>query len=303
MTVIVVLSDCPKKLRGDMTKWFIEVNTGVYVANLNARVRDELWSRITENIGKGHATMVYSCNNEQHMDFRVHNSYWQPKDFEGIKLMLRPAQKNNTADIPESLHNPTQGFSNAAKMQYARRKNYKKNSAIPKECDSYVVLDFETTGLNSQTDEIIEIGALKVENDKIEDTFDLLIKCVKEVPEEITELTGITNEHLNNEGTDLKSAIELLRDFVSDSTIVCHNAPFEQGFLTTACKKLDVDLFNNRIIDTKTMARVLLRGMISYKLKTIAEYFLIPVEQEHRALPDCETTYRVYVKLKELEDL
>ncbi|MCR5635881.1 MAG: type I-E CRISPR-associated endoribonuclease Cas2e [Clostridiales bacterium] len=303
MTVIVVLSDCPKKLRGDMTKWFIEVNTGVYVGNLNSRVRDELWIRITENIGKGHATMVFSCNNEQHMDFRVHNSYWQPKDFEGIKLMLRPAQKNDTADCSDSSNTPVQGFSNAAKMQYARRKNYKKNSVIPGNCDSYVVLDFETTGLNPQTDEIIEIGALKVENDKIVSTFDLLIKCGKEIPEEITQLTGITNEQLNNEGADLESTIKLLRDFVSDLPVVCHNAPFEQGFLFAACKKLNIDLFNNRIIDTKILARVLLRGMTSYKLKNIAEYFSIPVEQEHRALPDCETTYKVYVKLKELEDL
>ena len=89
--IVVTLTDCPPALRGDLTKWLLEINTGVYVGQLNARVRDELWKRICAHLPKGRATMVYSANNEQRMEFRVHNTVWQPVDFEGLTLMLRPA--------------------------------------------------------------------------------------------------------------------------------------------------------------------------------------------------------------------
>ena len=83
MTVIV-LSDCPPKLRGDLTKWLLEISTGVYVGKVSARVRDELWLRVCDNLKSGRASMVYSTNNEQGMDFRVHNSIWEPVDYDGI---------------------------------------------------------------------------------------------------------------------------------------------------------------------------------------------------------------------------
>ena len=71
---IIVLTDCPPRLRGDLTKWLMEINTGVYVGNLNPRVRDALWERVCDHVKSGRATMVYRANNEQHMQFRVHNT-------------------------------------------------------------------------------------------------------------------------------------------------------------------------------------------------------------------------------------
>ena len=95
MTVIV-LSDCPPKLRGDLTKWLLEISTGVYVGKVSARVRDELWLRVCDNLKSGRASMVYSTNNEQGMDFRVHNSIWEPVDYDGIKLVRRLDMVNAT---------------------------------------------------------------------------------------------------------------------------------------------------------------------------------------------------------------
>ena len=63
---------CPQKLRGDLTKWLFELDTGVYVGNLSARVRDGLWDRICRNISSGRAVMAYSANNEQKLDFRIY---------------------------------------------------------------------------------------------------------------------------------------------------------------------------------------------------------------------------------------
>ena len=92
MTVVVV-TDCPPKLRGDLTKWLLEINTGVYVGKLSSRVREELWTRVCENLKTGRATMVFRAANEQHMDFWVHNTTWEPVDVDGIKLIRRPSPK------------------------------------------------------------------------------------------------------------------------------------------------------------------------------------------------------------------
>ena len=90
MMVVITLSDCPPKVRGDLSKWLCEINTGVYVGNLSARVRQELWMRVCDNLKNGRATMVYSTQGEQQLNFEVHNSLWEPVDLDGIKLMRRP---------------------------------------------------------------------------------------------------------------------------------------------------------------------------------------------------------------------
>ena len=89
--VVITLGSCPARLRGDLTKWMMEIRTGVYVGEMSARVRDALWKRICENVAQGSASMVYSDQNEQGFSIRVHNSEWEPVDFDGITLMRKPA--------------------------------------------------------------------------------------------------------------------------------------------------------------------------------------------------------------------
>jgi len=115
--IVVTLTDCPISLRGDLTKWLFEINTGVFVGHVNARVRDNLWKRVTENVNKGRATMVFNTNNEQHMDFRVHNGEWIPIDFDGLKLVLRPSRARE-----QELSNKRMGFSNASKYRMAKKR-------------------------------------------------------------------------------------------------------------------------------------------------------------------------------------
>ena len=102
------MTDCPPRLRGDLSKWLQEVNTGVYVGNVSARVRDALWERVCENLKNGRATMVFSANNEQRMDFRVHNTSWKPVDYEGIQLIRRPLPSSvaENAGLPKSEISP-----------------------------------------------------------------------------------------------------------------------------------------------------------------------------------------------------
>ena len=105
--IVVSMTNCPPKLRGDLSKWLLEINTGVYVGHVNARVREALWQRICENIRDGQATMVFTTNNEQHMDFYVHNTSWKPVDLDGIQLMKHPDKTSYMAE-DELKH----GFSN-----------------------------------------------------------------------------------------------------------------------------------------------------------------------------------------------
>ena len=114
--IVLTLTDCPVSLRGDLTKWLVEINTGVFVGRVSARVRDKLWERVCGSVKQGRATLVFTARNEQHMDFRVHHSEWEPIDFDGIKLMLRPSP----ARI-KRLSSLRLGYSKASKYQKIKR--------------------------------------------------------------------------------------------------------------------------------------------------------------------------------------
>jgi len=92
--IVVVLSVTPERLRGDLTRWLLEISTGVYVGHLSARVRDHLWERITADVSSGRALMVWSARNEQRMQFKVHNHAWAVEDFDGIALMRRETSES-----------------------------------------------------------------------------------------------------------------------------------------------------------------------------------------------------------------
>lgn len=87
--IVVVLSVTPEKLRGELTRWLLEIAAGVYVGHVPTRVRELLWARIVEDVGRGRALMVWSRRGEQRLDFRVHNHAWTPEDHDGITLMRR----------------------------------------------------------------------------------------------------------------------------------------------------------------------------------------------------------------------
>lgn len=295
MLVIVTLSDCPPKLRGDLTKWLFEINTGVYVGHISARVRDFLWDRITENIGRGHATMVMSAQGEQRMDFRVHNAYWEPIDLDGLKLMRRPVRKLPPSDQTQE----KRCTSKAARQRAAHRQGHSKNLEVMFSLPAYVVLDIETTGLNAETDHIIEIAALLIVNDRILDRLEMLVKGCDSIPPSIIALTGISGEEVKAKGKTLEEAIETLLEFADDLPFVCHNAAFDQEFLKKACFRTDF-ILSNKFADTLKAVQQLLPHLENHRLETVATYFNLPHATLHRAMADCEITYGIYTKLKEL---
>jgi CRISPR-associated protein Cas2 len=114
VTVIVVAA-CPIGLRGHLTRWLLEISPGVFVGKISARVRDLMWIRVIEMVSTGRAIMVYTANNEQGLAFEVHDHNWEPIDFEGIKLMLRPGPTGQTGERDTGQRK--KGWSNVSKRR------------------------------------------------------------------------------------------------------------------------------------------------------------------------------------------
>ena len=165
--------------------------------------------------------------------------------------------------------------------------------------DDYVLVDIETTGLSPVSDDIIEIGAIKVKNNEIIDTYNELIKVDKKLTTFITNLTGITDEMLKN-GKLPEMVLQEFIGFVGEDTIMGHNVNFDLGFLRNKCMKyLDIKI-QNPYIDTMYLARKLVPDSPNYKLGTLADYFNISYKGAHRGLRDVEITYSLYNELKKL---
>lgn len=93
--MVLVLSACPAGLRGDLTKWLMEVSAGVFVGTVSARVREHLWERVMDTSGSGRAILIWSSKGEQRMRFEVKDHHWKPVDLDGLTLMLRPGAGSN----------------------------------------------------------------------------------------------------------------------------------------------------------------------------------------------------------------
>lgn len=165
--------------------------------------------------------------------------------------------------------------------------------------DNYVLVDIETTGLSPIYDDIIEIGAIKVINNKMVDEYNQLIKIDRNLPKMITDLTGITDEMLET-GKMPSIVLEEFVNFIGDDVIIGHNVNFDLGFLYNKCKKYLGYTLNNDYIDTLYLARKLVPNSINHKLGTLAKLFNISYEGAHRGLKDVEITYQVYNKLREI---
>ena len=229
---VITLKKVPNSLRGDLTRWMQEIATGVYVGNYNTKVREYLWKRITDSVGQGEAAMCYSCRNEIGYSFCTCNTGWQVVDYDGIPLVIIPSDESLDADT-EVLKS---GFSDASKFRNARRI-----------CGNPVIvfLDLETTGVNEDTDQIIEIGALKVSEGE-ETKFHRLISANVHVPDSIYNLTGISDEMLKGKD-ELKQSIIDLEAFIKGTILVGYNIAFDIKFLNRAFQKFSLVNCNNKL--------------------------------------------------------
>lgn len=165
--------------------------------------------------------------------------------------------------------------------------------------DNFVIVDLETTGLSPQNGEIIEIGAIKVKNNKVVDKMDVFVRPSRPLSPFTTRLTGITNEMVD-EGLSLKDALNVFVEFVDGMRLMAHNAKFDMGFLDTYMKKvLGVGVPNNAL-DTLVLSRKLVKDVPNHKLGTLANHFNIDYSGAHRSLRDCEITLGVYNEIRKI---
>lgn len=158
---------------------------------------------------------------------------------------------------------------------------------------NFIVVDIETTGLDPQFDEIIEIGALKIENGNVVDSFNTLVKPAYEIDDYIIELTGITNDMLENAPT-IKEVIGDFYKFVGHNIILGHNVNFDINFIYDELIRFDSTELNNDFIDTMRISRYLLKSLKHHRLIDLANNYNISVSGNHRLLKDCEITLDVY---------
>ena len=169
--------------------------------------------------------------------------------------------------------------------------------SLTKLVDNYVLVDIETTGLSPIKDDIIEIGAIKVEKNLIVDKYNSLIQIDRKLTPFITNLTGITDEMLK-EGRPIDVVLQEFLKFLGNQVIIGHNVNFDMAFINEKCKKHLQTYLTNDYLDTMKKKKKALPNSINYKLGTLAKRFHVDYSNAHRGLEDVEITYQVYNQLK-----
>lgn len=291
--IVITLSKVPPSLRGDLTKWCQEIQTGVYVGSFSARIREQLWTRINDNIGGGEATIVYSVNNEIGYEFRTTSLRKEVVYLDGIPLMK---QLNNTPIIKH-------GFSNAAKFHQIRRtqKFHPAEDHANRHVD-LVSLDIETTGIDRVRHSIISIGAVRKVREG-EQSFHRLIRIDNKIPIEITRLTGITDFMLQKDGVDIAEAINDLKDYLRDAVIVSYNAMFDIAFLQTAYRKNSQPELKNKVVDLMPIVKKERQFLDNYRLTTVLKEYGIENSHPHDAVSDARATLELAIQLNEISEI
>jgi len=166
----------------------------------------------------------------------------------------------------------------------------------------YSVLDLETTGLSASSDRIIEIGIVRIEKNKIKNTFRSFVNPGIPISANITELTGISNDDtiLAPYFDDL---VEELLEFIGDSTIVAHNYSFDLKFLNAELRRAGYAKISNPTVCTLRLTRKLFPDLRSKSLTYVAKHLRIKHKDVHRALGDAMVTAKIFLKqLKILND-
>ena len=166
----------------------------------------------------------------------------------------------------------------------------------------YVAFDLETTGLYSQSDEIIEIGAVILKNGQELDRFQTFVDPGRPLTPKITDLTGISGDMLKG----APKIGEVLGDFLAfcgDRPLVAHNADFDVGFIAAACRRMDIP-FHPTYIDTLILSQNLMKELSKFKLDIVANALSLPEFNHHRAGDDALTCGLIFDRLsRRLEEM
>ena len=163
---------------------------------------------------------------------------------------------------------------------------------------TFVVFDIETTGLSPHSDNLTEIGAVKVQNCEIVDSFSTFVNPKMDISYQIQELTRITNEMVKD-APSLEEALPEFLEFAKDSVLVAHNADFDTGFIYQKCQQLGLE-YNFEKVDTLTLARIINTNLKRFSLDKVCKEMGVVLAGHHRAVNDAQATAEVFIKYLEI---
>ena len=163
----------------------------------------------------------------------------------------------------------------------------------------YIVLDLETTWLSKFKHKITEIAAIKFDWENILWTFQTLINPERNIPSEITRLTGITNEMVENAPLFSEIIPDFL-DFIQDNIIVAHNASFDYWFLSENIYRHTWQRITNECLCTRKLSSRLLPDLPKKNLWSLCEYYWLTNQRAHRAMWDTQVTAEIFRNLLNL---
>jgi DNA polymerase-3 subunit epsilon len=167
---------------------------------------------------------------------------------------------------------------------------------LPFDKAEYSVFDFETTGTSARMDKVIEIGIVKVKNGKIVDTFQSYINPGRQIPYYITQITGITNEDVND-APYFDELFNTIIEFFGTSVIVAHNLNFDLSFLRKECSEASKEFPFNPAICTVRLAKRVYPQFTSRSLGNLTKTLKIKHRDVHRGLGDASATAKILIKM------
>lgn len=163
--------------------------------------------------------------------------------------------------------------------------------------DEFVVFDIETTGLSPISCKITEIGAVLVKKGEVLKVFSTFVDPETHIPEEITTLTGITDDMVSGAPSQTE-AVRAFIEFIGGRTVVAHNANFDMSFIRRAAENAGIT-FDPPYLDTLSMSKFINPDLKNHKLDTIAELYGYGDFNHHRACDDAEVTGKIFFKMIE----
>lgn len=252
---------------------------------------------------------------EKRVELHMHTQMSQMDGMTSATELIKRAMKWGWKSIAITDHGVVQAFPEAHKLLGRDNPDMKiiygveaylvpdktPSVSFPKGQDidtEYCVLDIETTGLSFRTEKITELGAVIYKNGEIIDKFECFVNPERSIPEEVVEVTHITDDMVK-EAETIETILPKFLEFIGDRIIVAHNADFDVGFIKYNAEKLGIKL-ENTYIDTLRLAKDLFPDYKKYKLGIIADNLGIKVDVAHRALDDVITLVKVFKVMIEM---